>query len=273
MNIIKDITEYIISFLKMTAWRMYRPELFGFVHAYGFVIVVGIAVFAAIVMRKISREKLIRLITVLGWVLVVMEIYKQLFYYFIVNDGAYDFWFFPFQLCSMPMYMCVLLPFLRKKKQDVLLTFMCGFTFVSAMAALVYPEDMLRPFITLTVHGFLWHGIILFISLLIGISGTADLSLKGFLRSAGLFLILAAAAILINVLLDPVAQSSAIKDSYPNMFYLSPLHPFNQPFIDKIELEYGKPVAMAAYTAAIIVLAGVADLAFGLISKVAGRRR
>ena len=264
---VNNATEYIKEVLGYTAWRMYTPHVLGFVHAYSFIIVIALSVFAAAMAMRMSEKKRLRLLTGLGWVMLIMEIYKQLFYYFIVNDGAYDYWFLPFQLCSMPMYMCILLPFLKGTAKDTVLTFMAGFTFVSSLAALIYPEDMLRPYIALTAHGFIWHGILLFISLLIGLSGMADLSFKGIMRSVVLFLVLSLAAILINVVTEPLARASVIENSYPNMFYLSPFHPSGQPFIGKLESQYGRPQAMAIYIAITAGAAMVSDFLFWLISK------
>ena len=229
-------------------------------------IVTVIALYAAISLSGRSERSKIKIISSLGWVLLLMEAYKQLFYYYIVNDGAYDFWFFPFQLCSAPMYLCILLPLVKDSVRDVMLTFLAGFTFVSSVAALVYPEDMLKPYIMLTAHGFIWHGVLLFISLLIGISGMADLSWKGFLRSAGLFLGLAAFAVILNVVMEPMAQAGPL-NTYPDMFYLSPYHASGQPFVDLVEQKAGHTAAMAAYTSGIIILSGISDFIFYLISR------
>ena len=271
----------------MTSWRMYQPHTGGVFHVFAVMIAVTLAVFASVLVirstcsrRALSEstierygaggqtgyKKRIRVLAVLGWLMALSEIYKQLFLYYIVNEGAFDWWFFPFQLCSVPMYMCILLPLVKEKVQKILLTFMTGFTFLSAVCALIYPEDMLRPYVSLTVHGFAWHGILLLISIVAGASGMADLTLKGYLRSVWLFLGLAATAVVINVIGERMSAGSALS-SYPNMFYLSPFHPSNQPFVDIVEKSLGRLPAMAVYTAAIIVIAGVIDFIFRAISR------
>ena len=281
------MTRYIVPFLQMTSWRMYQPHIGGVFHVFAVMITVTLAVFAAVLVirstcsRRVLSEssierygaggqtgykKRIRILAFLGWLMALSEIYKQLFLYYIVNEGAFDWWFFPFQLCSVPMYMCILLPLVKEKVQTVLLTFMTGFTFLSAVCALIYPEDMLRPYVSLTVHGFAWHGVLLLISIVAGASGMADLTLKGYLRSVWLFLGLAAAAVGINVIGERMSAGSALS-SYPNMFYLSPFHPSNQPFVDIVEKSLGRLPAMAVYTVAIIVIAGVIDFIFRAISR------
>ena len=288
------LEKYVIPFLDMTSWRMYRPHIGGFVHVFGALAVVIIAVFIALYLnrkeglgehRRSTRsgsgrfgghsfesegdKARIRILASLGWLMLLGETYKQLFYYFIISDRIYDFWFFPFQLCSVPMYLCILLPFVKDRIKSLLLTFMTGFTFVSAVAALIYPEDMLRPYVSLTAHGFIWHGILLFISLFIGFSGMADLNMKGFLKSALFYLSLCVIAIALNVALEQTALSNPVNGviSYPNMFYLSPYHTSNQPLVDIVESTYGRYAAMAAYASATILLAGISDFIFWLIGR------
>ena len=52
-----------------------------------------------------------RIFFIFGIILLLSEIWKQYCLTYIVNPGSYDWWYFPFQLCSIPMYVCLLLPF------------------------------------------------------------------------------------------------------------------------------------------------------------------
>lgn len=53
----------------------------------------------------ISKDKSLWIMNLCGIILAFGELYKQLFLYVIVNHGKYDWWYFPFQLCSTPMYL------------------------------------------------------------------------------------------------------------------------------------------------------------------------
>ena len=287
-----NISDILIKLLESTAWRMEAPEIGSAFHIFAVLAVSSAAVIAAVKISRMAEDTRVKILGALGWVMLAGELYKQFFYYFIVNGKTYDWWFFPFQLCSVPMYMCILLPFLSKQSQlrQAMVTFMCGFTFVSAAAALIWPEDMLRPYVTLTWHGIIWHGILLFISVMIGLSGMADLTWKGFLRSVVLFLVLCAIAIAINVLAEPIAaahpiypQPAAAADtaagadgaagaragiiSYPDMFYMSPYHSSTQPVISIIDATFGRGAAIAAYALMIIFAAGLTDFVFSLITQ------
>ena len=49
-----------------------------------------------------------------GLLLAFFELYKQGFLYFVVNGRCYNWWYFPFQLCSIPMYLCLAYPFVAR---------------------------------------------------------------------------------------------------------------------------------------------------------------
>lgn len=259
--------------LEMTAWKMNAPEMFGVFHFAMLAAVCFLAAFASAGMKRASEKTRIRVLAGCGWFLAVMEVYKQLFLFHVVNNGVYDWWYFPFQLCSVPMYLCILLPLVRRdgRFQSAILNFLACFTFVSAAAALIYPEDFLRSYVTLTLHGFIWHGLLLFISLTAVLTGMADLSLRGFARSSLLFLILSGAAVCINALVEPsmAAASSAgqIPNNYAAMFYMNPYHLSPQPLVSTIQKSAGIPVGLALYAAVIIAASGVCCAVFRHLSK------
>ena len=254
----------IINILDMTAWRMEAPQLFGGFHIVAALITAAAAVCMASLLSKRVRgadkpfEKLVRILMITGWVLVVLEVWKQLFLYYVVNNEAYDWWFFPFQLCSVPMYLCILLPVMVPATQRVFLTFMGGYTFVSAAATLIYPEDILRSYTALTLHGFVWHGLLLFISLLILLTGRADPSARGLMKAASLFAIMCVFAVMINVVAEPVMQNaSGLVHSYAAMFYLNPYHISPQPVVSAVQKTAGIPAGLLLYSLTITAVSSL----------------
>jgi len=278
------------SLLKMTAWHMDEPRMFGGFHVAASAASALLAFAAAVTVIRCfikpgfflkagSRSPVddgdlagrgssdcdtagavSKVLTVTGSVLLIIELYKQLFLFHIVNDGAFDWWFFPFQLCSVPMYLCILLPVVKGRLRGSFLTFMCGYTFISAAAALIFPEDYLRPYVSLTLHGFIWHGILLFISLVIILTGAADTSAKGLLRAAALFAVLSAAAVFINIGAEAVmpgirAAHPAVAHSWAAMFYMNPYHISPQPVVSAIQKTAGIPAGLMLY-ALVTVCAG-----------------
>lgn len=243
---------------------METPRLFGGFHITASLLAIALAVLATVFFApRVKKEKDIRsILTATGWLLVILETYKQLFLYYVVNSGAFDFWFFPFQLCSVPMYLCIILPLFRKKSGVTMMTFMSGYTFVSAAATLIFPEDILRPYIALTAHGFVWHGLLLFISLLIFLTGFTDASSRGLRNAATLFVLLCFTALTINILAEPVmpaiqAAHPLVEHDWAAMFYLNPFHISPQPVISGIQKTAGIPAGLVLYMLAIAFVSSI----------------
>lgn len=251
--------DLIMSILNMTAWRMDAPKLFGNFHFIASLAAAIIAVVFAVAVSKRKNIKTVRVLAIAGWILVILEIWKQLFLYHIVNSGAYDWWYFPFQLCSVPMYLCVLLPLMGKHSRRTCLTFLGGYTFVSAAATLIYPEDILRSYTALTLHGFIWHGLLLLISLVVLLRGAADTSARGLLRAFGLFAVLCVIAVGINVLAEPLMRAApGLPHSWAAMFYLNPYHISPQPLVGTIQKTAGIPAGLLLYSIAVAVAGSIA---------------
>ena len=222
---------------------MKRPPMFGGFHIAAAVL--SIVIPALLVMRfpAKSRSDAVKRLSVCGWILLVMEVYKQVFLYTVVNGMRYNFWYFPFQLCSMAMYLCILLPFLSKSGQDTVLNFLYEFSLPGALLALVFPEDFLREYVSLTLHGFLWHALLVYIALFVLKNNLVTRSWRGYSRAAGLYLFLAACAILLNTVL----QRFAAPGFTPNLFYLSPYIKTGQIFFRDIAERFGILTEMVIY--------------------------
>ena len=232
-----------------------------------------LAAAAAAGARAASRtayDQRIRLLAVSGWVLAALEVCKQLYLFNVINGGVYDWWFFPFQLCSVPMYLCILLPFTRGRVRDAFLLFMAGCTFVGACATFIFPEDILRADMLLTFHGFIWHGILLFISLVIMMSGMAKMTRANFAGFILLMTVMSIIAVMINAAVEPVMQASyaagLLPHSYSAMFYLNPYHISPQPVVGPVQRVIGIPAGLVLYVLSIIAASGVIDLAATKIS-------
>ena len=112
-------------------------------------------------------------VVVAGIVLIAMELWKQLTLWLLVEGGQYNVWYFPFQLCSLPMYLALLYGMLRKRTgrrafiiKRALLTFLQDYGFLGGALALIVHEGLLHPgHPLLTAHGFIWHIVMLLTAL------------------------------------------------------------------------------------------------------------
>ena len=91
--------------MQLTAWGMEKPKAYGAFHLVFMIGGLFLCVLFAFLLRKASDKANKIIIFSCGAFLAVCEVYKQLFYTFYIGEGSYQWWIFPFQLCSVPMYL------------------------------------------------------------------------------------------------------------------------------------------------------------------------
>ena len=191
------------KFLRLTAWTAPVPPLYGSFHIFVAVFGIGAAYFAARCLGRKAYEKTQggfgvcvraldvrrRTVSAVGLVLLISEIYKQLFCFYIVDGGVYDWHRLPFQLCSLPMYFCLILPWLKGGRAETILsTFMADFNLMGAVMAFADPSGFFSKYMILTVHGVLWHILVIFIGFFVIFANMADVtSVKSFRKILPLF--------------------------------------------------------------------------------------
>ena len=194
-----------------------------------------------------------------GILMAASELWKQWCITFLLNSGCYNWWYFPFQLCSVPMYVCLVLPWLGPGSlQDALRAFLMDFGLLGGIFAFCDTSGMHYGYAPLTVHSFAWH------FLLIGIGLAAGLSFRGvsprtrlrpdlrIRRASGLHAcwrsyLPAARCYLCGCLLATLLNLSLSPLGHINMFYISPLEPMRQKFFSAAALSAGRMPAIGLY--------------------------
>ena len=230
------------------------PLPYGLVHWLILGGILAAAVLFAFAIRKADERRLLRLLFVFGVCMLAAEAWKQWFVIRYIYCGTRSMWFFPWQLCSMAMYCSAIAPFLKGRAQDATLVFLCTFSVIGAVFALLFPEDMMRPQILLFCHSFLYHAVML----LEGLIAFRVLRKRGkarFFPALLLYLCMAVVAEIVNV-----ASHLIVRDIHyeANMFYITPFYPSTQPVFDAIAKHAGIAVEIVVY------LGVIALGAFGL---------
>ncbi len=203
--------------IKATAWEMVPPAAYGTFHLSFLFVGLAVSIGLAYLLRKTNDSQNKRVLLFCGIFLAVCEVYKHLFYYYVVGQGTYPWWIFPFQLCSVPMYICLIAPFLKKGKlQTALYNFMISYNFLGGFIAFLEPSGLVHGYWTLTLHAFIWHMLLVFIGLYLMMSGRAGKRISDFKPVVLTYVVMCAAAFCINLALWRVAKGDI------NMFYVGP---------------------------------------------------
>lgn len=228
------------TLLSYCAWTMTPPKPYGIFHIAILFITVPFIILLSYKSRFLKAKQQTAFLFALGVLLLLMEVYKQRFTYDIVNHHHYLWWIFPFQLCSLPMYLCICLPFLHHQTQWK--TFLMDISLLGGSMALLFPEGMMSSYLILTLHSFLWH----FILLLIGfhLAFTIDSSVS-IVSCSCKFLFCAGIATLGNLLLHTYGEI--------NLFYINPYEPIAQPIFASLEPMLGRGTVIFIYLCACLL--------------------
>ena len=141
------------AFFQSMNWPMEPVPSYGAFHILYTLIGFSLCGFAAWKLRNVSDKTAGRILFVTGLVLTLSEVFKQLFYYFTIMDNEYSWGDFPFQLCSIPMYMCLIAPWLKPGKlQRGMYSFMVLYNLLGGAIAFTEPSGLLLDQWFLTAH-------------------------------------------------------------------------------------------------------------------------
>lgn len=231
----------LMRFLEKTAWPMQPPEAYGPFHLIFWSVGLLLSFTAAFLLRKTSERANRYLLFGIGLFLALAELYKQLFYTFYIGGGKYPFDRFPFQLCSIPMYVCLVVPWLKEGRlKQTLYTFAASFGFMGGFVSYFSPESMCLSYVTLTLHSFTWHMLLVFIGLYLFFTGRAGKTKKDFLFALIAYLVCCFIAFLINVACYHTDGADV------NMFFVGP-KPSPLVICRDIVAKFGWPVNTLVY--------------------------
>lgn len=199
-----------------------------------------------------------------GTAMLLSEIWKQWTLTFYINNGQYIWWYFPFQLCSIPMYVCLLFGLADSEKiQRILLAFLMDFGLLAGIFAFFDTSGMHYHYLPLTAHSYAWHILLIIIGIKAGMTYLqlrsksprklfkrrhhsddyeADYDYRG---SCGIYLGCVLLATIFNLALSPLGTI--------NMFYINPNLPMSQRVFREIAAALGNKIGIAAYIGAAIV--------------------
>ncbi len=201
------------EFLEQTAWAMEKPTSYGTFHIVFTLILLGLTVLGAYLLRNTNEKQNRIVLATVSAILLVFELYKILFHIHVESYG-WGFWgVFPFQLCSVPMYLCLFCAFCKNKKVNSwLYEFMFSVNMFGGIMAFLEPSGIHHPIITLTVHAYLWHMILIFIGLYLYMSKRVCNDRRSYIKGIVVYYIACA-----------IAQSfNLIYGDKVNCFYISP---------------------------------------------------
>lgn len=108
----------------------------------------------------------------------------------LVNPYGWGFFgAFPFQLCSVPMYLGLFCALCKNEKiNSYLYEFMFAVNMFGGLMAFIEPSGINHPYLTITLHAYIWHASLIFLGLYLYFSGRACRDVYSYRKSAMIYL-------------------------------------------------------------------------------------
>lgn len=223
-------------------WPFERPTNYGWYHIIWLVIMVISCIVISLTLAKKHDKKIDnRVIFAFGTLLVLIETYKQVFY--TLEAGHYQWYAFPFQFCSVPMYVAFIAPLIRNEKiQDSMYKFLAFYGFLAGFAVMLYPDTCFQtPYTTILIHTMLWHTSMVVMGVYLLISREYASSLKNIVKDLFPGFIVLLVIIVISLIVNEVGYKlyfGTDKNVYNDtlfFMYLSPYYPSPLPILSTIK--------------------------------------
>lgn len=209
--------ELMDRFMVATSWEMTSPRPYGAFHLIFTFVGLALSIFLAYKLRGLGDRGHRTVLFCTGMLLILTELYKQGFYYCYLESHKYNFGIFPFHLCSVPMYLCIIAAFIKPGKlRDGICGFMSTYNLLGGIMAFIEPSGINHSYVTLTLHAYVWHMSLVFIGIYLIASGHFAKTKKDYMGATVTFVVLCAVAFIINVSLWKVSDGGI------NMFFVGP---------------------------------------------------
>ncbi len=250
------------------------PEPYGIFHLCFVVLSLVLIVAVCGILRKSSDRTFRTVLFSVGTALILSEIYKQVYYYYAAGEAGYDWYIFPFQLCSVPMYLAVLVGCLKKGRfRDSLCEYLATIGLLGGIMAYVEPSGILNAHYFTLIHSCIWHALLIFMALYILVTGNACNRLKDYKNVLAVLGGVVFTATVLNVVFR---NKPDFNMCYISPFYGTPLAVFSNfdRFFQGIFGQYpGRIVSVLVYILALILGGALLFFATYFIKKISVKNR
>ncbi len=252
----------LFTFLELT---METPTNYGWFHLLSMAVIITVTVLIVIKFKDCTEEKF-RKIALICWIIMVcFEFYKQTVFSFEYDVDkltfSYQWYAFPLQLCSTPLYVLPFVAFLKDGKvRDALIAYSLSFALFGGLVVFFYPNDVFTEIIGVNIQTMVHHGLQIVTGVFFAVHERKKHSVKCFLYSIPVFIAFLVVALALNEGVFAALKSSGIDDSF-NMFYISRHFANHLPILSVVYASVPYLIFLLSYTIGFVICAAIVCLA------------
>lgn len=262
-----------IRILQIFDAPMETPVPYGGFHLLCFGITIMLSVLLALRGKRLGEKTVVNTVLVVAVITILLEIYKQI--NFTYGDGSgepfYQWYAFPWQFCSTPMYVGLLAGIVRKGKfHDALCAYLASFALFAGLAVMVYPTTVFVPTIGINIQTMICHGGMVVVGVLLLASGHVKPELRTLVKAVPVFTVM----VLMAAGMNEIAHRTGLLETHTfNMFFISPYCEPSLPVYSLVQAVLPFPWCLAIYVLGFSAAAAIVLLLATLVCYVANKKK
>jgi len=240
------------------------PAAYGLFHLVSFILAILAGVGLCLWLKKPDARQVRRVVLAVSLTVILLELYKQVNYTFQVSDGQimakYQWYIFPWQFCSTPMYVGLLAALTKGKIHKAACAYLASFSFFAGLAVMFYPVTLFTHTLGINIQTMVCHGTMVTLGIWLLGTGYVQTELKTVLRAVPVFSVMVGIAVILN---EWAYRVGIAPGEFFNMFYVSPYCEPHLPVYSLIQPIVPFPWSLVLYILGFGVAAGVPVLLMG----------
>ena len=262
MNFFEKIMYFLNNF------EMETPHSYGWFHILWIILTICSIVFLY-KKKVVDKEKqLKKVLLIYGVIALVLEIIKQIMWSFNYDSITklvtwdYEWYSFPFQLCTTPIYVTLLCAFLKKGKlRTSLLSYVAFITILGSIATIIIPDSCFVSDILINIHTMWLHCGSLVVSVYLLLTKEVKINIRNLINAIIVCLTFIGIAEILNII---IYNSGILNGETFNMFYISPYFISTLPIFNIIQEKVPYILFLITYicilTTGSFIIYGIASL-------------
>ena len=219
-------------FAPLFSWSMPTPVSYGdwetsWFHYVTFALIIVISIVFARFYKDKPSHRVYKFVFITAILMTFFEGLRQLFFVW-QSGGSYPWYVFPFQFCSTPIYVGLLIRFVPNTLKETFIQYLGSFSFLGGILVMLLPNDIYISSVYINFQTTFHHGAMLVMGL-VSLVRFKYLSLKQFIPSILTFATFVLLAFLMNSL-----HNEFINVPTFNMFFINPLYGATLPILKDI---------------------------------------
>lgn len=163
-------------------------------------------------------------------IMMLLELYKQLSFSYDNGVWSYEWYAFPFQFCSTPMYIVFIASLIKNDKlKNSLYMFLATYGLTAGISVMLYPNTVFIKEFLIDVQTMVHHGFMVVMGLFLILTNKVESNFKSIRNSFIVFIVLVLIALIGNISTYYLGIDNGLE-----LFYISPFHTPVLPIFDII---------------------------------------